>query len=57
MNRIKHALEERNIKQIWLAERFGKSYHVINGYVQNKQQPKLEVLFEIAKILVIDPKQ
>jgi putative transcriptional regulator len=24
---------------------------MVNGYVQNRQQPRLEVLFEIAKIL------
>jgi len=40
-----------------LAERLGKSYNVVNGYVQNRQQPRLEVLFEIAKILDVDPKE
>ena len=29
---------------------------MVNGYVQNRQQPRLEVLFEIAKILDVDPK-
>jgi len=51
MNRIKEVLEEKGIKQTWLAERLGKSYNMVNGYVQNRQQPRLEVLFEIAKIL------
>jgi len=50
MNRIKEILEEKGIKQTWLAERLGKSYNMVNGYVQNRQQPRLEVLFEIAKI-------
>ena len=45
MNRIKKVLEERGIKQTWLAEKLG-----------NRRQPSLEVLFEIAKILNIDPK-
>jgi transcriptional regulator with XRE-family HTH domain len=27
----------------------------VNGYVQNRQQPRLEVLFEIAKILGVKP--
>lgn len=57
MNRIKELLEKKGIKQTWLAERLGKSYNVVNGYVQNRQQPRLEVLFEIAKILDIDPKE
>ena len=57
MNRIKEVLEEKGIKQTWLSERLGKSYPVINGYAQNRVQPKLEVLFEIASILNVDPKE
>ena len=56
MNRIKVVLEEKGIKQTWLAEKLGKSYPIINGYAQNKKQPSLEVLFEIAKLLEVDPK-
>ena len=56
MNRIKEVLEEKGIKQTWLAERLGKSYNVVNGYVQNRQQPRLEVLYDIAKILDVNPK-
>lgn len=57
MNRIKEILDQKGIKQTWLAEKLGKSYNIVNGYVQNRQQPRLEVLFEIAKILKIDPKE
>jgi len=57
MNRIKEVLDEKGIKQTWLAEKLGKSYNMVNGYVQNRQQPRLEVLFEIAKILDVDPKE
>lgn len=57
MNRIKEVLEERGIKQTWLAERLGKSYNMVNGYVQNRQQPRLEILFEIAKLLDVDVKE
>ncbi len=56
MNRIREVLEEKGIKQTWLAEKLGKSYPIINGYVQNRKQPSIEVLFEIAKILKVDPK-
>ena len=56
MNRIKEVLEERGIKQTWLAERLGKSFCIVNSYVCNRRQPSLEVLFEIAKILNVDPK-
>ena len=57
MNRIKEVLEEKGIKQTWLAEKLGKSYPIINGYVQNRKQPSLEVLFEIAGLLKVDPKE
>ncbi len=56
MNRIKEVLEEKGIKQTWLAEKLGKSYNMVNSYVQNRQQPRLEVLFEIAKILEVEVK-
>ena len=57
MNRIKEVLEEKGIKQTWLAEQLGKSYNMVNGYVQNRQQQRLEVLYEIANILNIDVKE
>lgn len=56
MNRIKEVLKEKGIKQIWLAEKLGKSYNMVNGYVQNRQQPRLEVLNQIAKILEVNLK-
>jgi len=56
MNRIKEVLEEKGIKQTWLAEQLGKSYNMVNGYVQNRQQPRLEVLYEIARILDVKVK-
>ena len=56
MNRIKEVLEEKGIKQVWLAEKLGKSYNMFNSYVQNRRQPSLEVLYRIAKILNVDVK-
>ena len=56
MNIIKEVLEEKGIKQTWLAEQLGKSYNMVNGYVQNRQQPRLEVLYEIARILDVEVK-
>lgn len=55
MNRIKEVLEEKGIKQTWLAEKLGKSYNMVNSYVRNRQQPRLEILFEIAEILDVKP--
>lgn len=54
MNRIKEVLKEKGIKQIWLADKLGKSSEMVNWYVQNRQQPRLEVLNDIAEILDVD---
>ncbi|WP_339736577.1 helix-turn-helix transcriptional regulator [uncultured Sunxiuqinia sp.] len=56
MNRIKEVLDKKGIKQTWLADQLGKSYNMVNGYVKNRRQPKLEVLFEIAKLLDVEVK-
>jgi|TARA_B100001093_G_scaffold216747_1_gene207992 transcriptional regulator with XRE-family HTH domain len=57
MNRIKIVLEDKGIRQTWLAEKLGKSFNTVNGYVQNRQQPRLEILNEIAEILDVDVKE
>ena len=56
MNRIKVVLKEKGIKQTWLADKLGKSFNTFNGYVQNRQQPRLETLNEISEILDVDIK-
>ena len=57
MNRIKEVLEEKGIKQTWLAEKLGKSYNMVNGYVQNRQQPRIEILYKIAELLKVEAKE
>ncbi len=57
MNRIKEVLEQKGIKQIWLAEQLGKSYNMVNSYAQNRRQPSLEDLYKIAEILGISVKE
>lgn len=54
MNRIKKILEEKGVKQTWLAEKLGKSYNMINSYVQNRRQPSIDDLYKIARILGVD---
>jgi len=54
MNRIKKVLEKKGIKQIWLAEKLGKSYNMVNSYTQNRRQPSLEDLYRIAEILDVE---
>ena len=57
MNRIKEVLDEKGIKQTWLAEQLGKNYNMVNAYVQNRQQPRIELLYEIAEILGVNVKE
>lgn len=56
MNRIKEVLDQKGFTQTSLAEKLGKSFNMVNSYAQNRRQPSLEVLFEIAKILKVDVK-
>ena len=57
MNRIKEVLEIKGIKQTWLATKLNKSYNMVNSYVQNRRQPSLEMLFEIANLLQVEAKE
>lgn len=57
MNRIKEVLEEKGIKQTWLADKLGKSFNMVNAYVQNRRQPSLEVLYKIAELLQVEAKE
>jgi ribosome-binding protein aMBF1 (putative translation factor) len=54
MNRIKESLDNKGIKQTCLAVLLGKNYNMVNGYFQNLQQLRLEVMHNIAKILDVD---
>ena len=51
LNRIKEVLDEKGIKQTWLAEKLGKSFSMVNAYACNRKQPSLNVLNEISEIL------
>lgn len=56
MNRIKEVLKEKGLTQVWLAEQLGKSFNITNSYVCNRRQPNLDLLFKIADLLNVDPK-
>lgn len=56
MNRIKEVLQEKGIKQTWLAEKLGKSFNIVNDYCNNRRQPSLELLNKIAQILDVNNK-
>ena len=54
MNRIKGVLKEQGRTQLWLAEKIGKSYVIVTNYCNNKKQPSIEVLKNIANVLDVD---
>jgi len=54
--KTKEVLTEKGIKQTWLAVKLGKSFTIVNSYVCNRRLPSLELLFQIAEILQVNPK-
>jgi len=57
MNRIKEILKEQGRTQMWLSERLGKSYVMVTSYCNNKVQPSIQVLNQIARLLNIDVRE
>ena len=57
MNHIKEVLKEQGRTQKWLTILICKSYDMVSAYVENTQQPKLEILFEKGKTLGVDLKE
>ena len=56
MNCIKEVLEQKGIKQTWLAKKLGKSYNTVNSYAQNRRQPSIKELYKIADLLDVNIK-
>lgn len=56
MNRIRIILAEQNRTNKWLAEKIGISATTVSRWVQNKNQPTLNKLVEVAKLLNVDVK-
>jgi putative transcriptional regulator len=55
-NNIKSVLEQQGRSQVWLAKAIDKSVNTVNAYVQNRTQPSLDVLYKIAEVLGVNPK-
>ena len=56
LNRIKIVLVEKEISQVQLAEKIGKSFSIINAYCCNRVQPSLDTLQRISEILGVKMK-
>jgi len=55
-NNIKTVLEKQGRSQVWLAKAIDKSVNTVNAYVQNRTQPSLDILYKIAEVLNVNPK-
>lgn len=53
-NRLKVVLAEKGKTAVWLAEQLGKDGVTVSRWNRNVQQPSLESLFEIARLLEVD---
>jgi putative transcriptional regulator len=49
-------LENQGRSQRWLTDKLGKSHNMVNAYLQNRQQPRIEILYEITDLLAVDVK-
>ena len=56
-NRLKVVLAEQNKSGKWLALQLGKTENTISRWVRNINQPTVEQLFDIAKVLNVDVKE
>jgi len=50
-NRLKKILDERGIKQTWLAEKVDVSRQTISNLINDRFNPSLELAFKICKVL------
>jgi transcriptional regulator with XRE-family HTH domain len=56
-NRIKEVLDLQKRTQSWLAEQLDLDFKTVTRYVNNHRQPTISKLFEIAKVLKVNPKE
>ncbi len=53
LNRIKVVLAEKNKSNKWLAEQLDKDPTMVSKWVTNTNQPNIETLIQIAKVLEV----
>lgn len=54
VNYIKEVLELKGVKQNWLAQQLSVTDNTVSNWCNNKAQPSLQVLKQIASLLTID---
>jgi len=53
-NRIKAVLAERRKTNYWLANQLEVNRTTVSKWCRNEMQPRVETLFQIAKVLEVD---
>lgn len=56
LNRIKVVMAEKDKTGLWLSEQIGKSNTMVSKYLNQRVQPDLKTLNEIANALDVDVK-
>ena len=56
-NLIKEHSKKRGITQKWIAKELGMSFSITNAYVCNRKQPNLAIIFRVADLLSVSPKE
>ena len=54
INRIKVVLAEKSVTSKWLAEQLGKNVTTVSKWCTNGNQPNLETLILIARLLEVE---
>jgi transcriptional regulator with XRE-family HTH domain len=57
LNRIKEVLESKGVSQKSLSDKLGVSVVTVNFWCNQKSQPSLRTLFDIASALEVSPDQ
>lgn len=57
LNRLKEVLIEQNKTGKWLAETLGKDTATVSRWCNNRAQPSIETLANIAKLLEVDVRE
>ncbi|WP_437398180.1 helix-turn-helix transcriptional regulator [Flagellimonas lutimaris] len=56
-NRVKAVLAEKGKTNKWLAEELDMNTNTISKWCRNDMQPRVETLFQIAKVLDVDVRE
>lgn len=56
-NRIKAVLAEKGKTNNWLADELKMNRTTISKWCRNEMQPRIETLFQIAKVLEVDVRE